>query len=453
MKRPLRIAFFVGSFPVVSETFILRQITGLLDLGHEVDIYADTRAEPGAAVQPEVERYQLMKRTTFMDMPPEVAPWEMPVWPLTGRTWPPGAATPIHNSVRFARALPKLFRCLTFAPRLASRTLRASEYRYQAASLSALHRLARCVAQRKRYDVLHAHFGPVGNSFRFARQLWHAPMVVSFHGYDFSSVPRKEGCGMYAKLFKTADQFTVNSDYTGGCVERLGCPPEKIRKLPVGLDPTEFPFRERSKPAGAPVRLLTVARLVEIKGHEFCLRAVAEVRKRHPDLRYDIVGDGPLRTKLESLAEELKLRDIVVFHGAKAGAELHCLLEDAHLFLLCSVSIEGDQEGQGLALQEAQACGLPVIATRHGAFPEGLLDGESGFLVAERDVLDLAGRLAFLLDHPECWAAMGRAGWRFVENRFDVRELNRQLQEIYNQLSAGLGRRAAEDAKSNNDQP
>src|SRR5438552_11458030 len=93
MSRPLRIAMLVGSFPVVSETFILRQLTGLLDLGHSVDIYADTRAEAGAPVHPEVDRYRLLERTTFMDMPPETAPWEMPDWPLTERTWLPGSET------------------------------------------------------------------------------------------------------------------------------------------------------------------------------------------------------------------------------------------------------------------------------------------------------------------------------------------------------------------------
>src|SRR5205823_8051378 len=99
MSRPLRIAMFVGSFPVVSETFILRQITGLLDLGHEVDIYADCAPDPNAPAHPEVAKYRLRQRTTYMDMPPEVSPWEMPVWPITGRTWLPGAKTSIHNSV------------------------------------------------------------------------------------------------------------------------------------------------------------------------------------------------------------------------------------------------------------------------------------------------------------------------------------------------------------------
>ena len=106
MSRPLRIAMFVGSFPVVSETFILRQITGLLELGHEVEIYADTRAEADTPVHAEVARYRLLELTTFMDMPRETAPWVMPVWPVTGRTWPPGSGTSSHNSLRLGRALP-----------------------------------------------------------------------------------------------------------------------------------------------------------------------------------------------------------------------------------------------------------------------------------------------------------------------------------------------------------
>src|SRR5580765_1825072 len=138
MSRPLRIAMFLGRFPVVSETFIARQITGLIDLGHEVDIYADTRSDPGEPIHPEIAKYRLLERTTFMDLAPETAPFEMPVWPITGRTWPPGSAASIQNSLRVARALPRFFRCLRKAPRLACQVLDRREYGYQAASLSAL---------------------------------------------------------------------------------------------------------------------------------------------------------------------------------------------------------------------------------------------------------------------------------------------------------------------------
>src|SRR4051812_2198089 len=135
MSKPLRIAMFVGSFPVVSETFILRQITGLMDLGHEVDVYADTRAEPGVAAQPEVARYRLLERTTFMDMPAESAPWELPAWPITGRTWLPGSGTSTFNFVRVVRAVPKWLGCFFKAPRLAIQALKPSEYGFRSASL------------------------------------------------------------------------------------------------------------------------------------------------------------------------------------------------------------------------------------------------------------------------------------------------------------------------------
>lgn len=431
MNPPLRIAMFVGSFPVVSETFIVRQISGLLDLGHDVDIYADTRDETGSPIQSEVTKYRLLERTTFLKMPRETAPWEMPVWPVTGRTWPPGAADSIPNSIRVLRALSRLFQCLTTAPRLTFQVLNPGEYRYQAASLSALYRLAALSGIRKRYDVLHAHFGPVGNSFRFARDLWHAPLVVSFHGYDFCTAPRLEGADMYRRLFATAAAITVNSEYTRKRVAQLGCPPARLHKIPVGLDPAMFAFHERHRKPEEPVRILVVGRLVEIKGHEYCIRAVAKLRDRHPDVRLEIVGDGPLRRPLEELAAQLKLQRIVTFHGACDCITVNRLMTESHLFVLASVSIEGDQEGQGLVLQEAQACGLPVIATDSGGLPEGILPGQSGFLVPARDVDALAERLAYFIEHPEILPIMGRKGRELIEECYDIGKLNRRLVELY----------------------
>jgi colanic acid/amylovoran biosynthesis glycosyltransferase len=329
-----------------------------------------------------------------------------------------------------------------------------------------LYRLDRLSGRPGAYDVLHAHFGPVGESFRFARELWKSPLVVSFHGYDFTTLPRKHGAGMYGKLFAAADAVTANSEFTRGRLADLGCPAEKLRLLPVGLDlgdpvtpprsprgdkaqtserqsplkspargdeiPSEaFSFAARTLRAGESVRLVTVARLVEIKGHEFALRAVAKLRSQRAKMRYDIVGDGPSRLKLESLVAKLGLADTVTLHGARDGVYVRELMAKAHLAMLVSVNIEGDAEGQGLFLQEAQACGLPVIATQHGALPEGLIPGKSGFVVPERDVEALTERLTYLLAHPEIWLEMGRRGRAFVEQRFDCRKLNERLVQIY----------------------
>jgi colanic acid/amylovoran biosynthesis glycosyltransferase len=294
--------------------------------------------------------------------------------------------------------------------------------------------------------VLHAHFGPIGNSFRFARELWQAPLVVSFHGYDFCTLPRQQGAGMYHRLFEAADAVTVNSEFTRGRVRVLGCPNEKLRMLPVGLDLGKFPFLERHQKENEPVRIVTVARLVEIKGHEYVLRALARLQASHSQVRYDIVGEGPLRKKIESLVTSLGLQDVVTLHGARDGAFIEDLMAHAHLGLLASVNIEGDAEGQGLFLQEAQACGLPVIATEHGALPEGLLPERSGFLVPERDVDALAERLEFLIARPGMWPEMGRAGQAFVDKRYDIHELNERLVTIYNEAVQGFRAKQSENA-------
>jgi colanic acid/amylovoran biosynthesis glycosyltransferase len=373
-----------------------------------------------------------------MDMPPECAPWELPAWPLAGETWVPGASEPIPNWKRFMDALPALRRCLERTPALTERALSTEHYGFQAQSLSALYRLNRLSDVPGGYDVLHAHFGPVGESFHFARELWRAPLIVSFHGYDFTTLPRRRGTGMYQKLFEAADAVTVNSEFTCGRVSKLGCQANKIHLLPVGLDLAEFPFHERTRQVNEPVRLITVARLVEIKGHEFALRAMARLREKQPQFHYDIVGDGPLRTKLEVSIAELGLQDAVTLHGARDSAFIGALMLQSHLAVLASVSIEGDAEGQGLFLQEAQACGLPIVATQHGALPEGMMPGKSGFLVPERDVDALAQQLESLLAHPEMWPEMGRAGRAFVERRYDIQRLNKGLVKLYGETVLGF---------------
>jgi colanic acid/amylovoran/stewartan biosynthesis glycosyltransferase WcaL/AmsK/CpsK len=278
---------------------------------------------------------------------------------------------------------------------------------------------------------LHAHFGPVGNSFRFTKGLFKAPFVVSFHGYDFSAVPKQQGPSVYERLFAAADVITANSNYTRKQLESLGCPSGKIQILPEALDPDSFAYRPREWQPATELRIATVGRLVEKKGHEYAIHALAKLREKHPTATLDIVGDGPLRRNLDQLVNTLSLQSAVRFHGALAQPEVKCILDAAHLFVLPSVTTDGDQEGQGLALQEAQACGLPVVASDHGPLPEGLLDGKSGFVVPERDPDALAERLAYLADHPESWPAMGAAGREFVERNYDARTLNLRLVNLY----------------------
>jgi colanic acid/amylovoran biosynthesis glycosyltransferase len=165
-------------------------------------------------------------------------------------------------------------------------------------------------------------------------------------------------------------------------------------------------------------------------------------------VHYDIAGDGPLRKDLAQRVAELGVGSAVTFHGACEGTGVQRLMAESHLFVLASVSVEGDQEGQGLVLQEAQAAGLPVVATRHGGLPEGLVPGESGFLVPERDVDVLAERLDYLTKHPERWPAMGRVGRKLVETHYDIRGLNSRLVQLYlKSIDAHSASRAQSDSE------
>jgi len=121
--------------------------------------------------------------------------------------------------------------------------------------------------------------------------------------------------------------------------------------------------------------------------------------------------------------------------GWKTKDEVRELYDDSHLFVLSSVTAaNGDKEGQGLVLQEAQAMGLPVLATLHNGFPDSVLDGKSAFLVPERDVDTLAEKLDFLVEHPAMWSEMSEAGRTFVEANFDVDKLNDRLVDIYSKF-------------------
>lgn len=371
---------FVYEFPVLSETFILRQITGLVDDGHDVEIFAGGPDSSATKIHPDVNRYRLMERTRY-------APW---------------VAEDYH-----------LMDHATLSERIPAQD-------------RGLH-----------YDVIHCHFGPMGVAGVWLRKegVIDGPIVTSFHGFDLTAFPKGQDGPVYEQLFRSGEMFTANSSFSKERMVELGCPRETIVRLPVGLDPSFYHFRERKLNSGEPIRLLTVARLVEKKGLDFALRAVAMVAQVYPHVQYRIVGDGPLRDRLTILAHELGINDKVSLLGWKSEEELRGLYAEASIFLLPSVTTEeGDHEGLGLVLQEAQAVGLPVVSTLHDGIPEAVVDGESAFLVPERDIDTLGKMLTYLIEHPDLWPEMGRRGRRHVEENFDIHKLNDRLLDVYRRV-------------------
>ena len=178
-----------------------------------------------------------------------------------------------------------------------------------------------------------------------------------------------------------------------------------------------------------------MARLIEKKGVEYGIRAVCRLHKQFPAIRYTIVGDGPLRDSFMQLIHELQATDYIHLVGTCNQNELRRRYARTDVFLLPSVTAaNGDMEGQGLVLQEAQASGVPVVSTWHNGIPEGMIADGSGFLVPERDIEALTERLAYLVTHSKRRQQMGDVGRAFVQRCFDVRHLNHQLLALYTEL-------------------
>jgi colanic acid/amylovoran biosynthesis glycosyltransferase len=406
----LRIAMVVGQFPAHSTTFIVNQICGLLERGHEVDVIAGRRG-PDEAVDETIRQSGLLARTTWIDLP------ESRIIRVAKASL--GLAMKMPSS---GRALLRSFNRRRYGPMASAGALLFGAFK---------------LLDRRQYDVIHSHFAPNGLAALYYREagLLSGALVTSLHGYDINVYPKANGKDVYRALFEEGDLFMANTHFIAERAKALGCPGDRLVRHPMGVDRALFEFKERRMPKDRRVRIVATGRLVEVKGFVYLLRAVAIVRRKHPNVSLEILGDGPLRSSLEALTRELSLSGSVEWAGGITPAEVQKRYARADLFAMaCVRSADGAEEGQGVVFAEAQACGLPIVATRTGGIPEAVQDGVSGFLVEERDPQALAERLEWLIEHPEAWASMGRAGRSFVEKEYDSSTLNAALETHYREV-------------------
>lgn len=403
--KALNIAYIVSAFPVISETFILNQVLGMINRGHRVRIYPQS-PPLDEKMHDEFSEYILGAYT------------EHPI---------PVPASKFRRRVKLVGLfLRRLFRRPILTVKIAAKLLIQEKHISYPRFFLALSLL------KYRYDIIHCHFGcnalpllPILQAGLPGR------LITSFHGHDANSFIRANGPAIYDSLFARGDLFTANTDFTKQQIVHAGCDADKIRILPVGLQSKKFLFPERRYDHLPPWIILSIGRLVEKKGFEYSIRAFAKLYSLYP-AEYHIVGEGPLREQLEGLVQTLNLRGRVIFHGARTQREIVSFYHRADLFVLPSVTAaNGDKEGQALVLQEAQTAGVPVIATLHNGIPDGVRDGVSGFLVPERDIDALAERMELLLKDSGLRERMGKNGVAFAAGKYDVDVLNDSLERIY----------------------
>ncbi len=265
---------------------------------------------------------------------------------------------------------------------------------------------------------LHAHFLHTPASVtRYAAALLGLPWTGSAHAKDIWTTPEWEKREKLASCEWLVTCTRANREHLAALA-----PPGKVELLYHGIDLARFPRNAAIGSArdgsSEPVVILSVARLVEKKGTEILLEALARIS---PALqwRFVHVGGGPLLKSLQGRAARLGIEERVTWRGALTQDEVLAEYRKADVFALASrIARDGDRDGLPNVIAEAQSQGLACVATRVSAIPELVRDGQTGILVPENDAEALARALESLVTDPARRRALGQAAQTRVREGF-----------------------------------
>jgi colanic acid/amylovoran biosynthesis glycosyltransferase len=280
--------------------------------------------------------------------------------------------------------------------------------------------------------VLHAHFATDGAQALPIAKALDLPLIVSLHGYDITSSDAdlstcfsdRYYLSHRERLFAGTSAFICVSRSIRESALRAGFPEEKLHVHYTGVD------CERFRPSNIerdPKLILFVGRLVETKGCEYLLHAMALVQQADPRAHLEIIGDGPLRPALETLAKELALS--VRFLGVQDTHEVQRRMSRARV--LCNPSVTA--EGFGMVFAEAQSVGTPVVSCMHSAIPEAVSHGETGLLCPLRMPGPLAEALLIFLKNENFWRRASARSAAWVRERFDIAKQTVKLERLYDE--------------------
>ncbi|MFO8175289.1 MAG: glycosyltransferase family 4 protein [Longimicrobiales bacterium] len=298
----------------------------------------------------------------------------------------------------------------------------------------AVHSLAsipRTRALARGTDVIHAQAFPSVVPCISGRRISGAPLVATFHTSHFlTRAEHPFWAPILASLVRAPDHALAASTEIARVAERLA-PDTRVEALTNGVETSFFRPVEPALPALDFHRILVPRRLFPKNGVEFFIRAMPLILE---EIRVEavLVGDGPERERLQSLARELGVEDSLRFMGKQPHARMPALLSSGSLAVVPSL-----MEATSVAALEAMACGLPVAASDVGGLPE-IVDEEVGGLFPPGDPPGVAKRVVALLKDPDLPEKGRRARERVVARWSNARLAGRHL-EIYERLLKGRG--------------
>ncbi len=287
--------------------------------------------------------------------------------------------------------------------------------------------------------LCHAHFGEDGALALSLTRRSKIPLLVSFYGHDLTRLPTWRTTRpawlhyrmTFAALRRQAVMALPNCDFLAGCLAKLGWPAERVRVVYPGVTmPREPSWRLESR------LVLAVGRLVEKKGFETLIEAAGVLRKGGFNVPVTILGDGPLRPRLQAIIERGGLSDSVTLPGWVSPAGLRLWYEKAAMLVAPSnLSPDGDMEGLPTVLIEGAAQGIPLVGTRHAGIPEIVLNGQTGLVVPERNPGALAAAIASVLEDDGRRAQFSSGARQLVSTQFMIQQQAASLERIYDEVA------------------
>lgn len=404
----MNIAVFVFAFPVLSETFVLNEVVQLEQAGLSGSIWREKSGNGSS--HPKLQQLGF----PVYDCPDKI----LPAWRshITAHWW-----WFTRAPLRYVRAF---FTVIRNFP--------------DVESFKILVKAAECARQIEKSapDLLYVHESD--RSFVFAYTvslLCQRRLVMILHTYYLFV----QNHYLDTKI-RLSDGVIFQSEYSKEVVLQRTSGADKHKMHVVsspGIDLQLFSAkRNESKKLNDTFRIISIGRLTEAKGFEYLLHAIAEVKKMHPRVRCQIIGEGELRQQLEELIAHLGLTKQVQLVGAlPQGPKMISMLQESDLFVLPSVQdSEGVHDVHPNAVKEAMAVGLPVITTRLGGITEVIEHGLDGFLVEPRSVSALRGELEHVLTMPSTQRSkIGEQARIKIQRLFDSKQITRQLVNVFAQ--------------------
>ena len=368
----------------------------------------------------------LPSETFIRDAIAEVEALEWVAWVITEATVGDTGSVPPERIVLTPPALPLPDKIAVRVP-----GLRRGDPRWERAARKYLAAFAQAPP-----GILHAHFGWAGAYCWLAARTLGLPFVVSFHGTDLTvSAAHPIWRDAYATMLRQASCVTVVSRFLEGKLRGLGYE-RSVEIVPAGVRLERFPFSGGPRPGEAP-RILFIGRLIACKGPDTLIEALARTRAHGVQATLRIVGDGSLRTDLEQAARAAGVDRTVHFAGTCSHAEVRQELQRADIVVVPSREMpDGQAEGSSVVIKEAQAIGVPVVATDVGGIPETLPPERRFELVPPDQPELLAAQIMRVWGARDEWGGRVRRHREWIESEFAWSRLALRLSAIYDRLIA-----------------